>query len=140
VSTLERATAWLLPGWVAGDPGATREGALRGVERALRRYRLLAWTVGVGLLVLVAVGMPLQYGASFDGVVAVVGPLHGIIYMIYLVAAFDLARRSRFSIPQLLMMLCAGFLPVLAFVIERRVSRRVETAIAQAKATTLPAR
>lgn len=136
MSTLERATARVLPGWVAGAPVAAGAGGLRGIERALRRYRILAWTVGVGLLVLVVAGVPLQYGASFDAVVTIVGPLHGVFYMIYLLAAFDLARRSRFSVPQMLMMLCAGFLPVLAFVIERRVSHRVEAAIAEAKAAT----
>lgn len=131
MSTLQRASARLLPGWVEGASGGDR--ALAGIDRALRRYRLLAWTVGVGLLVLVVVGVPLQYAASSPGVVEIVGPLHGVIYMIYLVAAFDLARRSRFSLPQLLMMLCAGFLPVLAFVIERRVTARVEAALAEAR-------
>lgn len=130
MSGLQRAAARVLPGWVAGEE---RAGTLRGVQRALVRYRLLAYTVGVGLLVLVCVGMPLQYAAASPGVVEVVGPLHGAIYLVYLLAAFDLARRSRFSLPQLLMMVCAGFLPVLAFVIERRVSRRVEAAIAAAR-------
>ncbi len=131
MSGLERAAARALPGWVpSATPGA---GALRGVERALLRYRVLAWIVGVGLLILVCIGVPLQYGAGHPGVVQIVGPLHGVFYMIYLVAAFDVARRSRFSLPQMLMMLCAGFLPVLAFVIERSVSRRVETAIAEAR-------
>lgn len=129
--TLQRASARLLPGWVEGGGGGDR--ALGGIERALRRYRLLAWTVGAGLLLLVVVGIPLQYGANAPGVVEVVGPLHGVVYMVYLVAAFDLARRSRFSLPQLLMMLCAGFLPVLAFVIERRVTGRVEGALGEAR-------
>lgn len=120
----------LLPGWVATGEG---NGGLQGVEQALRRYRALAWTVGVGLLVLVVIGVPLQYAANSPGVVQVVGPLHGVFYMVYLVASFDLARRSRFSIPQILMMLCAGFLPVLAFVIERKVSRRVEAALDAAR-------
>lgn len=133
MSGLKAATARLLPGWVAGGE---REGALRGIERALLRYRVLAWIVGTGLLVLVGVGMPLQYAAGAPGVVQVVGPLHGVVYMVYLVAAFDLARRSRFSVPQILMMLCAGFLPVLAFIIERKVSHRVEAAIGEARART----
>lgn len=132
MSGLERAAQRLLPGWVA-QPAPAGAGSLAGIERALRRYRILAWTVGTGLLVLVVVGMPLQYGASSPGVVNVVGPLHGVVYMVYLLAAFDLARRSRFSLGQILMMLCAGFLPVLAFVIERRVSRRVEAALHEAR-------
>lgn len=133
MTALRRAGAKLLPGWVGTGGGPAPTASLQGIESALRRYRALAWTVGVGLLVLVAVGMPLQYLGGSSTVVEIVGPLHGVAYMIYLVAAFDLARRSRFTVPQMVLMLCAGFLPVLAFVIERRVSRRVESAMAAAR-------
>ncbi len=133
MTAFSRAARRVAPGWVEGGASSGPPGALQGIEHALRRYRVLAWTVGVGLLVLVVIGVPLQYGASTPGVVEVVGPIHGVIYMVYLLAAFDLARRSRFSLGQILMMLCAGFLPVLAFVIERRVSHRVEAALADAR-------
>lgn len=93
---------------------------------ALRRYRVMAYTVGVGLMILVFIGMPLQYGASLPAVVTVVGPIHGFLYIVYLFAAIDLARRARFTLLEMLAMVCAGFLPFLAFIIERRVSRKVE--------------
>jgi integral membrane protein len=96
---------------------------------ALLRYRIMAYTVGVWLMVLVFVGMPLQFAGGFDGVVAVVGPLHGFLYIIYLLAALDLARRARFTILEMLAMLGAGLLPLLAFIIERRVTRKVQARI-----------
>lgn len=95
------------------------------IENARRRYAVMAYVVGVGLLVLVLVGVPLQYGADVPQVAEIVGPIHGFLYIVYLVAAFDLARRARFSFWQLAAMVGAGFVPFLAFVIERRVSRRV---------------
>ena len=45
-------------------------------------------------------------------------------------AAVDLARRARFTLLQMAAMVGAGFLPFLAFVIERRVGRRVERLMA----------
>lgn len=96
------------------------------MSAALLRYRVMAYIVGVGLLVLCLVGIPLQYGAGQPAVVSVVGPIHGFLYIVYLLAAADLARRARFTPGQMLMMVGAGFLPFLAFVIERRVTRRVE--------------
>ncbi len=92
---------------------------------ALRRYQVMAWTVGVGLAVLVLVGVPLRYGAGIRGVVAVVGPLHGFLYIVYRAAALDLARRCRWSLWQLAGAVGAGFVPGLAFVVERAVTRRV---------------
>ena len=92
----------------------------------LVRYRAMAYVVGVGLVVLVFVGMPLKYAAGLDAVVAVVGPLHGFLYIIYLLAALDLARTRRFGIGRLLAMVAAGLLPFLAFYVERRITQQVE--------------
>lgn len=97
------------------------------MSAALLRYRVMAYTVGAFLLVLVLIGMPLQYWAHTKAVVAVVGPVHGILYIVYLFAALDVARRFRFTILQLLAMIGAGLLPFLAFIIERRVSHRIMT-------------
>ena len=92
---------------------------------ALRRYRIMAYTVGVGLIILVFVGIPLQYGAHSPGVVKVVGPIHGALYIVYLLAALDLARRARFGLLQMAAMVAAGFVPFVAFIVERQVVRRL---------------
>jgi integral membrane protein len=92
---------------------------------ALLRYRVMAYVVGVGLIILVCVGVPLQYAANSPGVVAVVGPIHGALYVVYLVAAADLARRARFGLLQLAAMVAAGFVPFVAFVVERHVVHRL---------------
>lgn len=95
-----------------------------GVRGALLRYRILAYIVGTGLLILVVVGIPLQYGIHFDGVVKVVGPIHGFLYLVYLVFALDLWRRERWSLVRIVAMVAAGFVPGLAFVVERAMTRR----------------
>jgi integral membrane protein len=100
----------------------------RGLDGALLRYRVLAWTVGVGLATLVFVGIPLQI-AGHVGLVTVAGPIHGFFYIVYLIAALDLARRARFGFLEMVAMVGAGFLPILAFVIERRITRRVRTEV-----------
>ena len=92
---------------------------------AILRYRIMAYTVGVGLIILVFVGVPLQYAAHSPGVVKVVGPIHGALYIVYLLAALDLARRARFGLLQLVAMVSAGFVPFVAFIVERQVVRRL---------------
>jgi integral membrane protein len=91
----------------------------------------MAYTVGAGLIVLVFVGMPLRYWAGVHAVVAVVGPIHGVLYIVYLLVALDLARRHRFSIIQMLALVGAGLLPFLAFYVERRVTHRIERGLAR---------
>lgn len=97
-----------------------------GVQGALLRYRIMAYLVGVGLLILVFIGVPLQVGADSNGVVSVVGPIHGFLYIVYLAAGLDLARRDRWSLGQMAAVVFAGFIPFLAFVVEHRVTRRVQ--------------
>ncbi|MGI8492124.1 MAG: DUF3817 domain-containing protein [Acidimicrobiales bacterium] len=91
---------------------------------ALIRYRVMAYTVGVFLLILVVVGIPLQI-AGHPGVVQVVGPIHGVLYIVYLLAALNLVYRARLSLWQMVLMVGAGLLPLLAFFIERRISAEV---------------
>lgn len=98
---------------------------------ALLRYRVMAYVVGAGLLVLVVIGIPLQYGAGHPGVVAVVGPIHGFLYIVYLATAYDLARRARFRPVRLLGMVAAGLLPLLAFFVERRITSQVAAELAE---------
>jgi integral membrane protein len=91
----------------------------------------MAITVGVGLLILVFIGVPLQYGANLPQVAAIVGPIHGFLYIVYLLTAVDLARRARFTLWQMAAMVGAGFIPFLAFVVEARVARRVAPLLAE---------
>lgn len=96
---------------------------------ALTRYRVMAYVVGVWLIVLVFVGMPLKYLADQPLVVRIVGPVHGFLYIVYLVVALDLAIKRRYGLPRTALMLLAGALPFLAFWVERRVTADIRAAI-----------
>jgi len=92
------------------------------VQGALTRYRIIAWVVGVMLIVLVLVGMPMKYLGDNDSVVAAVGPLHGFLYMLYVVAAFDLGRRLKWPLGRMLLVMLAGTIPFFSFWAERKVT------------------
>jgi len=92
---------------------------------ALLRYRVIAWVVGVGLVVLVLIGLPVKYAGHNDIVVAIVGPVHGFLYIVYLLTAVDLALRGRWPLRRTLLVMLAGTVPFLSFVAERTVTRLV---------------
>lgn len=87
---------------------------------ALTRYRVMAYVTGVVLLLLV-VATVLDWGFGKPEMAAVVGPAHGFLYIVYLVTAFDLAVRAKWSFWRTLGLLLAGTIPVMSFVAERRV-------------------
>jgi integral membrane protein len=98
------------------------------VAAALLRFRIVAYVVGVGLLVLVFVGVPLNHLAHQPAVVAVVGPLHGFLYILYLLTTVDLAFRCRWPVLRTVLVMLAGTIPFLSFVAERKVSKSLGAA------------
>ena len=90
------------------------------------RYRVMAYVTGVVLMVLCFVGIPLQVWGHNDVVASNVGTAHGILYIIYLITAYQLTRRLGLPLasPATVILLLAGTIPVLTFVVERWVTRR----------------
>lgn len=82
----------------------------------------MAWVTGVLLITLVFIAMPIEYIGHNDTPVAIIGQVHGYLYIVYLVAAADLARRVRFSFKRMVAMFLAGLVPTVAFFCERRVT------------------
>lgn len=95
-------------------------------------YRVLALVVGVLLAVCALVAAPLKYlatdGSSLQELgesISILWLVHGWIFMVYVVVAFLLARRARWSVGFTLVMLIAGLVPLLIFWVERQVTRKV---------------
>ena len=97
------------------------------IRSALTRYRVIAYVVGVVLLVLTYATVR-KYAADDASLVATVGPVHGLLYMVYLALTFDLGRRARWSPGFTVLVMLAGTVPFLSFVAERAVVRRVRPA------------
>ena len=90
-------------------------------EAALARYRVMAYVVGV-MLIVVFCAIP------FDSVESVVGPVHGVFYIVYLITVLDVFIRWRLRLPTLIAMVAGGWVPFLAFIVERWVRGSLRTA------------
>ncbi|CAM3169040.1 DUF3817 domain-containing protein [Stackebrandtia soli] len=98
----------------------------KAIRSALIRYRVLAWLVGLLLITLVFVAMPMKYLFDNELLMAPVAITHGYGYMLYLVVAFDLARRVEWPLwPNMALLLLAGTIPVGSFYAEHRARRSV---------------
>lgn len=107
----------------------------KAVSGALTRYRIMAWVVGVLLVVLVLVGVPLEYIWGYSRVDAVLGVAHGWLYMVLLITAYDLGRRVKWPWKNLLLIALAGTVPFLSFVAEHYATRDVRRHLAGEPAT-----
>jgi integral membrane protein len=93
------------------------------VTAAVLRYRVMAYITGVVLVILCFVGIPLQI-AGHPQVANDVGVIHGILYIIYLVNAWILARKLALPTRPTVIMLLAGTVPIMTFIVERWVTRK----------------
>ena len=91
---------------------------------AFKRYRIAAFVVGWGLLILCA-AMVLKYVFDMGAAVAIWGPIHGALFVVYVIIAFDLAYKDRWSPLGTVWVLIAGTIPFVSFVAERQVQRKV---------------
>ena len=104
------------------------------IRNALLRYRVMAYVVGVLLVVLVLVGMPLKYLADNGAVVTWTGVPHGWLYMVLIITAYDLGRRVHWPWARLILIALAGTVPFLSFVAEHYARKDVQARIAAAEA------
>lgn len=94
---------------------------------ALIRFRVIAYIVGVFLLLLTA-GVIWRYGFGEPRLSETVSPIHGFLYILYLLATFDLGRRANWPLKRMLLVMLAGTIPFLSFYAERVVTRRLALA------------
>ena len=108
---------------------------------SVRVYRIMAYVTGTVLIVLCFIGIPLQVFANNLVIVKYVGTLHGMLYIVYIVTAFIMTRMVRMKIASVgtIVVLLAGTVPILTFVVERWVSRTyIDPALAAAQASGTP--
>lgn len=108
-------------------------------KSVLTRYRVMAYVTAVMLLALCTC-MIFKYGFGMgEDLTFVVSQAHGLLYMIYLVVAFDLGQKARWPFGRLLWILLSGTIPTAAFFVERKVVRQVQPLVEDAGAEPVKA-
>lgn len=84
----------------------------------LHRYRVMAWVVGT-MLIIVFAAIP------FQRVEQVIGPIHGILYIVYLATVVNMLVVYRLGFWYFVGMVVAGWCPFVSFIVERLITRRL---------------
>ena len=92
------------------------------MEKALARFKFIAYLAGV-VLILFTIEITLKYSGILE--IPWFAQLHGIVYMVYVVIAFDISHRAKLSLRDTFLILIAGTIPVMSFIAESRIRRRV---------------
>ena len=90
---------------------------------ALARLRLVGWLEGASFLVLLLVAMPLKYFAGMPVAVRMAGMAHGILFLLYVLAAIQAALDRDWPWKRTAAVLFASVLPAGPFVVDAKILR-----------------
>jgi integral membrane protein len=99
---------------------------MSSLKTSLGRLRVIGWWEGVSFLVLLAIAMPLKYLAGWPMAVRVVGMAHGILFLLYVLAAIQAALDHDWPWKRTAAVLLASILPAGPFVIDAKILRQAE--------------
>ena len=91
----------------------------------LRQLRIVALLEGVSFVVLLFVAMPLKYMAGLPLAVRIVGSVHGLLFLVFVVALFRAASERRWPAQRSLLAFVASIVPFATFVFDRSLRREI---------------
>ncbi|HVH24426.1 MAG TPA: DUF3817 domain-containing protein, partial [Pseudonocardia sp.] len=102
------------------------------------RYRVMAYVTGVVLATSCLIGLSFWPWYVGEGAAGWLWTAHGYLYIVYVVTAFLLALKARWSVVKTLLVMGAGTIPLMSFVAERRVTADLNRAADHAPAAPAP--
>jgi integral membrane protein len=90
------------------------------LKTTIGRLRVIGLIEGVSFLVLLGIAMPLKYLAGLPEAVRIIGMLHGVFFVLYVMAVAHVSIVHRWSIIKILTALVASVIPFGNFVLDAR--------------------
>lgn len=97
---------------------------MNSLDTPLGRLRFIGFWEGVSFLLLLGIAMPLKYLADRPEAVRIVGMAHGILFLLYVLAAIHAALAQNWNWRRTGLVLLASLLPAGPFVLDARILRR----------------
>lgn len=89
----------------------------------LRWFRKIAFAEGVSFLVLLGIAMPLKYFADMPMAVRVVGMLHGILFVAFVILAWETMSSLNKKFGWFLKAFVASIIPFGTFVLDKELKK-----------------
>jgi integral membrane protein len=90
------------------------------MKKTYTPFRKIAFAEGVSFLVLLLIAMPLKYMANYPMATTIVGGLHGLLFIAFVVMAWEVKKEYNRDWGWLGKALLASFLPFGTFVMDKQ--------------------
>ena len=93
----------------------------------LERFRVIAIAEGISFLLLLSVAMPLKYLAGFPHAVFIVGWIHGLLFIAYMLSGLDVKMTYNWNLRKTGIAVLAALIPFGPFVLDKRILQKEKT-------------
>ena len=91
------------------------------------RLRIVAFLEGISLLVLIFIAMPFKYWLSNPMLVKTIGPIHGVLFLLFVINTISVAVEQNWSFKNTTWkVLLASFIPFGTFYIDKKILREIQ--------------
>ena len=102
------------------------------MKKTFNWFRKIAFAEGVSFIVLLFVAMPLKYFGNMPMAVTIVGGLHGLLFVAFVVMAWEVKREYKKDWAWLIKSFIASIIPFGTFWMDSRQWKKEEEAINEA--------
>jgi integral membrane protein len=89
------------------------------LNNSIGRLRIIGILEGISLLVLMGIAMPLKYFAGNPEPVRITGWIHGVLFMLFMLAVLVVFFQRRWPFRMLVFAFLAAFFPFGTFIFDR---------------------
>src|SRR5690349_20449352 len=94
---------------------------------SIGRLRMLGICEGISLLVLLGIAMPLKYLAGKPEAVKIIGWIHGLLFILFIVAVVVVYFQRKWKITKLLLAVAAAFFPFGTFLFDAKLKKEQQS-------------
>lgn len=99
---------------------------MEGEIKLLRTFRHTAFWEGVSFVILLVIAMPMKYWMGNEIGVKIMGPIHGILVLVYWYFLIQVASEFKWSAKRTLIDFLASLVPLAPFWVDRRIKKEEE--------------
>ncbi len=94
------------------------------MKNRISNLRIIGFIEGVSFLVLLLIAMPLKYYLDLPMVVKITGWIHGVLFILYIVAVLMAIKAMAWNWFYVLVALGASLIPIGTFVLDKSLRKR----------------
>lgn len=91
---------------------------LKLLKTNIGRLRILGFLEGTSLIVLVFIAMPLKYGYNDESLTKLTGPIHGALFLLFVLNTFSVAIEQKWKFKITGLVLASCFIPFGTFYVD----------------------